>query len=107
MNRVDEALRRARDFTPTLTIEEPIEEAAVTHQGNPVPLELYPAEGTPSVDVVPPVSLARRTDDARPRVAASHEFEPESASAFTIAPRIGHAYEGKLVTHSASAFSTE
>lgn len=108
MNRVDEALRRAREFTPAPRTDDFPEESAAADVRGPLSLDFYPPEHTSPVAVGPEESRPRPRDEPRSAVHASQAFESESAPAFRVAPRFGQAYDGKLVINaSAPAFSSE
>jgi capsular exopolysaccharide synthesis family protein len=110
MNRVDEALRRAREFTPILSDDDRIEDGPAARVQNPVPLDFYPPEEAASFDAVPEKSSAPSVSDEQGMVHVRQEqaFGSESAPAFTVVPRFGQAYDGRLIGNvSAAAFSTE
>lgn len=109
MSRVDEALRRARDFTPTLQADDRVEAGPSDHVPAPVQLDCYPREAPVAAGAMPAESAFRSAaDDGRGTVPASLEFASESAPVFNDAPRFGQAYHSQLIAHaSASPFSME
>lgn len=119
MNRVDEALRRARELAEFPVAFDDTDDGPAASAPSPRALDFYPPEqASPSADLAPaPVSESRAADEwqiSRPPMRQPDEARLVPAApafkvpAFKVALPVSQEYDGKLVTNAAtSAFSTE